>query len=98
MTLRLYLDDCAFSHNLRRLLQTDDHDVEVPVDASPPLTGAEDIVHLEHASRTGRTLLTLNPKDFLALHQSNASHAGILAVYQDNNVLKDMSDSNYVNW
>lgn len=53
-------------------------------------------MHLEHASRTGRTLLTLNPKDFLALHQSNASHAGILAVYQDNNVLKDMSDSDIV--
>ncbi len=96
MSLNLYLDDCAFSHNLRRLLTEAGHDVQVPADAEPPLTGAPDSFHLEHARRAGRTLITLNPKDFLALHQEDARHSGILAVYQDNNVLKDMSDQDIV--
>lgn len=96
MSLNLYLDDCAFSRNLRRLLTEAGHNVQVPADLKPPLTGAPDALHLEHARRAGRILITLNPKDFLTLHQEDARHAGILAVYQDNNVLKDMSDHDIV--
>ena len=91
MSLTLYLDDCAFSHELKRLLSEAGHDVAVPADAQPPLTGADDDVHFAHARATGRVILTLNPRDFQDLHDQEPDHPGILAVYQDNNPAKDMS-------
>jgi len=57
----------------------------------PPLTGESDAVHLAHARAVQRVLLTYNPRDFYALHEQDPGHAGILAVYQDNNPTKDMS-------
>jgi hypothetical protein len=36
------------------------------------------------------SLKTLNPRDFKALHDQDATHAGILAVYQDNDPTRDM--------
>lgn len=91
MSLTLYLDDCAFSHRLRSLLIEAGHDVAVPGDAVPSLTGADDDAHFAHARETGRTLLTYNPKDFKRLHDHYPAHAGILAVYQDNDLTRDMS-------
>ena len=91
MSLNIYLDDCAFSHKLRRLLIEAGHDVQVPADAHPPLTGAADEVHFAYVQKVDRVILTLNPKDFLILHQQSAQHSGILAVYQDNDLTKDMS-------
>ena len=91
MSLALYLDDCAFSHRLRQLLRQAGHDVQVPADVNPPLTGADDSVHFAHAKATGRVILTLNPRDFKALHDQDPNHPGILAVYQDNDPTKDMS-------
>jgi len=89
--LELYLDDCAFSHELKRLLLAAGHDVAVPADAQPPLTGADDAVHFAHARATGRVILTLNPRDFKDLHDQEPDHPGILAVCQDNDPTKDMS-------
>lgn len=91
MSLKLYLDDCAFSYRLRRLLQEAGHDVEIPADTVPPLTGADDAEHFAHAITAKRVLLTFNPRDFKALHNQNKQHPGILAVYQDNDPTKDMS-------
>lgn len=91
MSLSLYLDDCAFSHRLRQLLCQAGHDVEAPADVDPPLTGADDSVHFDHAKSTGRVILTLNPRDFKMLHDQSPGHPGILAVYQDNDPTKDMS-------
>lgn len=91
MSLALYLDDCAFSHELRRLLLKAGHDIEVPADAHPPLTGEDDAVHFAHAKAAGRAILTLNPIDFRKLHDRNPNHHGILTVYQDNDPTKDMS-------
>ena len=96
MSLRLYLDECAFSYERKRLLQAAGHDVQTPADVRPPLTGADDIVHLAHAGATGRALLTRNPRDFKNLHDQDPHHSGILAIYQDNNLAKDMSDADIV--
>ena len=91
MSLRLYLDDCAFSHKLRRLLIQAGHDVQVPADVRPPLTGEDDVIHFAHAQATGRVILTMNAKDFKELHDETSNHPGVLAVYQDNNPAKDMN-------
>lgn len=91
MSLALYLDDCAFSHELKQLLLEAGHDVETPFDVHPPLSGEDDAVHFAHAKAVGRVILTLNPRDFKELHNQNPDHPGILAVYQDNDPTKDMS-------
>jgi hypothetical protein len=91
LSLALYLDDCAFSHTLKRLLLEAGHNVEVPADVHPPLTGEDDAVHFAHAKASGRAILTLNPRDFKELHDQDPDHLGILAVYQDNDPTKDMS-------
>ncbi len=88
MNLSLYLDDCAFSHRLRYLLQEAGHIVQVPADVQPTLTGTHDHVHFAHARRMRFVLLTYNPGDFLKLHQQQPDHSGILAVYQDNLLAK----------
>jgi hypothetical protein len=67
------------------------HDVQVPADVDPPLTGDDDPVHFAHAKATDRVILTLNPKDFKALHNQDSNHPGILVVYQDNDPTKDMN-------
>ena len=89
MSLALYLDDCAFSHELRRLLLKTGHDVETPADVHPPLTGEDDAAHFAHAKAVGRAILTLNPRDFKELHNQDPDHPGILVVYQDNDPSKD---------
>jgi hypothetical protein len=42
LSLAVYLDDCTFSHELKRLLLKAGHDVETPADVHPPLTGEDD--------------------------------------------------------
>ena len=96
MSLRLYLDDCIFSHTLRRLLQAAGHDVQIPADVTPPLVGADDADHFAHARRSGRVILTKNPLDFKHLHERFPEHPGILAAYQDNNPTKDMGAADIV--
>jgi hypothetical protein len=90
LSLAIYLDDCAFSHTLRRLLVEAGHDAQIPADVTPPLTGAADEVHFAHAQAAGRVILTMNPKDFFHLHQQFPNHSGTLAVYQDNDPTRDM--------
>jgi hypothetical protein len=96
LSLRLYLDDCIYSHELRRLLVEAGYDVQVPADVRPPLTGQEDRRHFEYACSSHRVLLTKNPRDFLELHRQSTSHAGILAVYLDNDPKRDMSQREIV--
>lgn len=88
MSLNIYLDDCAFSYQLRQLLLEAGHDVQVPADIA--LSGATDETHFAHAQAVNRIILTMNAKDFFALHQEFPDHPGILAVYQDNDPTKDM--------
>jgi predicted nuclease of predicted toxin-antitoxin system len=94
VALGLYLDDCAFSHSLARLLRQAGHTVTTPADAG--LTGSDDDVHFAYAVHQGLIVLTKNPADFHDLHELNENHPGILAVHQDNDVSKDMSDPEIV--
>lgn len=77
-------------------MQAAGHDVQTPFDAHPSLIGADDRDQLAYARATGRVLLTMNPKDFKELHDQDPDHPGILAVYQDNNTAKDMSNLDVV--
>lgn len=90
MSLKIYLDDCAYSYRLRQLLIEAGHQVQIPAEVDPPLVGAKDEVHFAYVQRTQQVLLTYNPQDFEQLHCSDNRHAGIFAVYQDNDITRDM--------
>ena len=94
MALDLYLDDCADARLLADLLRQAGHTVTRPADVG--LVGQDDDVHFAFAATKRLTLLTKNPADFLALHRANPVHSGILAVYQDNDATRDMSDVDVV--
>jgi hypothetical protein len=96
VSLAIYLDDCAFSYRLRRLLLDAGHRVQIPAEANPPLTGADDDIHFAHARATQQAILTYNAADFLQLHRQHPEHTGILAVYQDNDPTKDMTYADIV--
>ncbi len=69
MALNLYLDDCANSDLLARLLTQAGHTVVRPTDAG--IAGEADEVHFRHAQMHGLVLITKNPKDFRALHNQD---------------------------
>lgn len=96
MALDLYLDDCSNSDLLADLLQQAGHRVIRPTDEDVGLTGEEDDIHFAFAAAHGLTLITKNSADFKALHDLNPRHAGILAVYQDNDPARDMSNADSV--
>jgi predicted nuclease of predicted toxin-antitoxin system len=92
--MRLYIDDDSLDPVLVRLLRRDGHDVQVPSDVG--LSGSSDQVHLAHAIRNQRAVLTRNYGDFDDLHDlivwaANGHHAGILVVRYDNNPRNNMS-------
>lgn len=64
--MRLYIDDDSVDPSLIRLLRRDGHDVQIPADVG--LAGRSDQVHLAHAIRDQRAILTKNYRDFEALH------------------------------
>jgi len=92
--VRLYLDDDSVDPRLIRLLRGDGHDVQMPADVG--LGGSSDQVHLAHAIRHRRAILTRNYRDFEAMHDlvafaANGHHGGILVVRFDNNPRNNMS-------
>jgi hypothetical protein len=92
--VRLYVDDDSADPVLPRALLRDGHDVEISADVG--LAGSSDQVHLAHAIRHGRAILTRNYRDFDSLHDlitsaANGHHAGILVVRFDNNPRNNMS-------
>jgi predicted nuclease of predicted toxin-antitoxin system len=89
LSQKTYLDDRAYAHRLAALLRRAGHEVRVPTEVGT--SGKADPVHFQYAATEGFVLLTKNPDDFEALHRANAQHAGILAVYQDNDPKRDMS-------
>lgn len=64
------------------------HDVVTANEAG--IMGFPDEQVLDFARQQSRVVLTRNCKDFLALHQSNSLHPGILAVYQEENPERNM--------
>lgn len=55
------------------------------------ITGFSDDQVLEYARQHTQVLLTRNCGDFQALHGINPMHPGILAIYQDAELAKNMS-------
>jgi hypothetical protein len=70
------------------------HQVVTP--ALADTTGRADEVHFRHAADSGLILVTKNPDDILAFHDTDAKHAGILLIYQDNDPARDMSAADVV--
>ncbi len=97
MSLKIYLDECANHRTLRELLIETGHDVQTPLDTDPPLLGAKDDIQFAHAQAAERILLTFNPRDFRELHNQDANHSGIFAVYKDNDKTRDMTYADIVN-
>jgi predicted nuclease of predicted toxin-antitoxin system len=96
VALNLYLDDCSNSNLLADLLRQAGHRVVRPTDDDVGLEGEDDHVHFGFAAANGLTLLTKDPADFKALHDLDQRHNGILAVYQDNDISRDMSNAEIV--
>ena len=90
--MNLYLDDDSVDALLVRLLRHAGHDVQIPADAR--MSGEDDSVHLTHAIRADRVLLSHNHRDFRNLHnlvmQAQGHHAGILIVRKDNDPTRDL--------
>lgn len=93
MALNLYLDDCSNSNLLADLLRQGGHRVVRPTDDEVGLSGEDDDVHFGFAAAHGFAVITKNPADFKALHDLDQRHSGILAVYQDNDPSRDMSNA-----
>jgi hypothetical protein len=59
------------------------------------MRGAEDVAHLRYAAAHQCAVVTANARDFLTLHQTwqeaGWQHAGILALYRENNPRRDMT-------
>jgi predicted nuclease of predicted toxin-antitoxin system len=89
LSLSLLIDEDTQAKLLVDLLRGAGHDVvtvqEVTLMAEP------DIRVLDHARRESRLLLTRNCDDFRVLHRAQPEHAGIIAIYQDQDSSKNMS-------
>lgn len=81
--LSIYLDECV-DHRLAARLRDAGIDVLTVVEAS--LDSLDDESQLEHATSTGRTLLTQNQIDFRRLHaaymRAGKRHSGIILIPQ----------------
>jgi predicted nuclease of predicted toxin-antitoxin system len=91
--MRFYLDDDLASRSIQRLLHEAGHDVQVR--AQVTMGGEDDAVHLTHAIRENRVLLSGNHDDFENLHdlvmQAGGHHPGILIVRRDNDPKRDLT-------
>ena len=98
MSLSLYLDDCADDEILAALLRRAGHHIYTPRSAGT--SGVSDEAHLAYAAPRGYTILTKDPDDFLELHQrwrvTNRDHSGILLVYEEQEVRKNMNRAQIV--
>ena len=96
--MRIYLDDDSAARLLARLLRQAAHDVQFPTDVG--LSGENDAVHLTHAVRDDRVVLTGNHQDFLNLHnlvmQVSGHYPGILVVRRDNDPRRDLTPTGIV--
>ena len=98
MPLSLYLDDCADDDTLAALLRRAGHQVHTPRVAGT--SGVSDSEHLAYAAHHRYTLLTKDPDDFIDLHHqyqaTNRPHSGILLIYEEKEVSKNMSRAQIV--
>ena len=89
MSLRLLIDEDSQAKLLVTLLKQAGHDVVTVNDVN--LSGKIDPLILDFARQQNRVLLTQNCDDYEALHDIDPNHPGIVAIYNENNSLKNMS-------
>ncbi|NET10693.1 MAG: hypothetical protein F6K16_39585 [Symploca sp. SIO2B6] len=89
MSLNLLLDEDSQAKYLVKLLQASSHNVLTVHEAG--ISGQPDPDVLDFAKQNQRILLTRNCDDFLILHEVSPDHWGILAIYHDADVSKNMS-------
>jgi hypothetical protein len=96
--MRLYLDDDLASPVLAQMLRNAGQDVQLPADVGH--SGKDDPIHLTHAVRESRPLLTRNYGDFENLHNLvmtvKGHHPGILVVRRDNDPRRNLSHRDIV--
>jgi hypothetical protein len=96
--MRLYLDDDSVARVIVNALRGAGYDVQLPVEVG--LRGEHDTVHLTHAIRDSRALLSRNYDDFQEIHElvsiSGGAHRGILIVREDGDLKRDMKASQIV--
>ncbi len=96
--MTIYLDESMDSNRLIAFLEQAGHTVISP--RTIRSLGWTDEQHLEYAAQHGYVLLTKDPDDFETLHerwqQQGRQHAGILLVYYEGNVRKDMTAADIV--
>lgn len=81
---RLYSDEDFPGPATRRLRELG-HDVLTVREAGHADRQMPDRAVLEFAHRVGRTVLTLNRRDFIRLHNSGVEHSGIVVCTNDRN-------------
>lgn len=89
MSLRILVDEDTQARRLVEMLRAGGHDVLTIGEAG--VIGIPDASVIELARVQQRILLTRNCDDFLIIHQINPEHSGILAIYQDGDLIKNMS-------
>ncbi|MDW8030032.1 MAG: DUF5615 family PIN-like protein [Armatimonadota bacterium] len=93
MALSIYLDDSLDDDELIARLRMAGYDVVSPRQVGT--SGWDDHEHLTYASERGYVILTADAKGFSALHElwqkSGRAHAGILVVYRERDVSKNMA-------
>lgn len=89
MSLNLLLDEDSQAKYLINLLQSAGHNVLTVNEIG--IMGFSDDQVLDYSRQFKRCLLTRNCDDFYALHQANSTHPGIIAIYRDADVSKNMS-------
>lgn len=89
--MRLLVDEDTQANFLVRRLREAGHDVQTVREAG--LMHKHGFRVLAHARQEGGLTLTKNCDDFRQLHEADANHPGLLLIYQDNNVLTDLSDA-----
>ncbi len=89
MRLRLLIDEDTQDARLVSVLRAAGHDVFTVNEAG--LTGQPDSAVLAYAAQTRRIVLTMNCRDFLALHDTGAGHAGIAGIYKGSDPRKNMN-------
>jgi hypothetical protein len=65
------------------VLRARGHDVVTAPEAGLAGVGTADPQILAEATRQGRAVLTMNRRDYIALHRADAAHAGIIVCTRD---------------
>ena len=79
---RLFADE-NFPRQAVTALRALGHDIQTATEAGLANRQVSDADVLVYASREQRAVLTLNRRDFIALHNASADHAGIVVCTQD---------------